>query len=916
MAEGLLNQYREKLKKAIGTARFYGLPDRPLEKVFVELTVIEDFEIPRDAEYKALMDKELRRRRTLFPKDETEEDEENDPEETDEEGRERPRKVRRTVKPEELLEAGKRSQVVGAPGCGKTTLLRWLALQTAQTSNRLPVFIELKALRKAQFDTIDDDFSVFLFQQGVRKRFDRTDLTVKQFTALETVFCEYYKAGGLVVLLDGLDEIAESERHRLRTAVENYSNHHEGGLTLIVSTRPYGYLRNFADLKAMEIEPLSDIQIGQFLDHWCEKQTAENVKASLRKNPNLRGLARFPFLLAFIAHLKSGGDIPRTELYQQIVSELVTKLDKDKGVERFKIDDQSGTLKRSFLRQLSFERLLEGQTTDLTPRLVFSFEELVEQAESFLKKKNRHFPPEDLAFDVCATPLLREVENERYTFAHLTIQEFLAAEELSKRDNCDKLFIQAFFNRQLAEMEVLPMTIGLAKNPNEFYHLLSKLPESFDFMRLCLEGRSLGYHQKAIGDEFYHQWQMRLTDFGLRGIWGEQKFSNMVLSSFVGIEISHQPKLNSGFLSALHDQDSTVRQHAADAFGKLGYSSPDAIRNLSDALRDQDSWVRQRAAVALGKLGYASPDAVRNLSDALYDQDVWVRQRAADALVKLGYASPNAVRVLSDSLGDQDWPVRQNAAKALGKLGNASPDVVRALSEALRDQNRSVRQSAANSLGKLGNASPDVVHALSEALRDQNRSVRQSAANSLRKLDNPTLDVGRALSEELRDQNRSVRQNTAQPPKKLSVTLDNFTNLLSAALGFSAGLGFDENPEVSQTAAQELERMGFDSTEFCEGLTLLLGGHDEKLLKIALRSIGYLSTDPGLLDDLKILTEWNDPTSTIHFIGSPFFESIDPVLLDYAQERRNSDELEIREAAEDAYNKYKFKLEMLGLLPA
>ncbi len=1079
LAEELLAQYRKKLENAIGTARFYGLPDRPLEKVFVELTVIEDFEIPRDAEYKALMDKELRRRRTLFPKDETEEDDsEETKEKKEEEGQKRPRKVRRTVKPEELLEAGKRSQVVGAPGCGKTTLLRWLALQTAKTSDRLPVFIELKRLQKEQFATLNKGFSKFLFESGVSFRFDPAETPSKELDLLEGEFNKFFATGRLVILLDGLDEIAETERHRLRTAVENYANHHEGGLTLIVSTRPYGYLRNFADLKAMEIEPLSDIQIGQFLDHWCEKPIADNVKTSLRKNPNLRGLARFPFLLAFIAHLNSEGDIPRIGLYQKIVTELIDKLDKDKGkiTQTFRIDDPKGALKRTFLRQLSFERLFESRTTDLTKRLIFSFEELVERAEAFLSKKNRHFAPEDLAFDVCATPMLREVENERYTFAHLTIQEFLAAEELSKRDDCHEQFTRAFFDRQLVKMEVLPMTIGLVEKLNEFYELLSKPPESIDFVRLCLEARSLGYHQKAVPDTHYQKWQKKLTDYGLEKVKGEEVFSNTVFASFTVIETRHSNKLTSGFLTALGDQDSPVRKSTADALGKLGNASPDVIRALAEAQRDQD-WrvrrsatdalgklgnaspdviralvkelgdqngdVRRRAANTLGKLGNASPDVIRALTEALrdqewllrksvtealvqlgnaspdviraltealrdqdwrvrrsaaealgklgnaspdvikalskalrdqewgvrrnaadalgklgnaspniiqalakalHDQDCYVRQHAADALGKLGKvspnnviqalsetlhdqdsdarrsaadalgklgnASPNIIQALSDALRDQDWGVRQQAAEALGKLGNASPDVIQALSDALRDQDWGVRRNAAVSLIQLGNASPDVIQALSDALLDQDWGVRQLAAEVLGKLGTPSPNVIHALSEALHDWNSDVRQSAADALGKLGTPSPNVIHALSVALcnrnsdvrqSAAEALGKlgnaspdviralvkalrGEERDVRLRAVEALERIGFDSPVFCEGMKLLLSDPDPELQKMALRSIGYPSTDPGLLKDLEKLIGSNNP--------------------------------EISEAAEDAYQKYKFKLEMLGLLPA
>jgi HEAT repeat protein/nucleoside phosphorylase/energy-coupling factor transporter ATP-binding protein EcfA2 len=915
VAEGLLDQYREKLKKAIGTARFYGLPDQPLEKVFVELTVIEDFEIPRDAEYKALMDKELRRRRTLFPKGETEED---NPEEIDEENRKRPHKVRRAVKLEELLEPGKRSQVVGAPGCGKTTLLRWLALQTVNTTDRLPVFIELKALKKAQFDTIDDNFSVFLFQQGVKRRFDRTDLTTEQFTVLETTFRDYYKAGSLVVLLDGLDEIAEGERHRLRAAVENYANHHEGGLTFIVSTRPYGYLPNFADLKAMEIEPLSDIQIENFLDHWCEKLPPETVKAHLRKNPNLRSLARFPFLLAFIAHLNSAGDIPRIELYQRIVEKLIVEIDKEKGVERFKLDDPFGALKHDFLRKVAFDGLFKGNKSELSHRLVFTRDAFLKAAKEFVRQENLQISPAHLVFDVCATPLLCEVENQRYAFAHLTIQEFLAAEELSKHKNDQKITLQAFFNWRLAEMEVLPMAIGLADEPNKFYELLSKTPESFDFIRLCLEGRSLGYHSKQIQSIYYRRWEEKIRNFSLEQAEPEFVFSEVVLNSFSGIENQHFRYLTSGLLIALRDKDreirrratdalvfvgaaspdviaalsealrdqdsyvrrravdalaslspaspfiltglllatrdqnNYVRQNAAEAIGKIGATSPDAILALSDLLRDQDSYVRQSAAEALGKLGIASPEITSALSNSIRDQDIYVRQRAAEALVSLGFTSPNAVNSLFIALYDQVHYVRQIAAQALGKIGAASIEIIAVLIKTLKDQDPDVRESAAEALGKLGTDSPEVIATLSNYLHDPDNHVRQLATKVLGELQKADPEIIFALSNSLKDHNNYVRQNAAEALGKLGSTSIPAITTLSAALQ-------DENSFVRLSAAEALAKLGVSSPDVVATLSNALEDKNWEMKQRATRMLGELkSTSPEVVEGLsKILRDEN-----------------------------------------------------------
>ncbi len=47
---------------------------------------------------------------------------------------------------------------------------------------------------------------------------------------------------------------------------------------------------------------------------------------------------------------------------------------------------------------------------------------------------------DDLFEDMTATALLREIGNDRYSFTHLTIQEYLAATIVVKDKNLSKLF--------------------------------------------------------------------------------------------------------------------------------------------------------------------------------------------------------------------------------------------------------------------------------------------------------------------------------------------------------------------------------------------------------------------------------------------------------------------------------------------
>ncbi len=180
-ADELVARYCQRLSEKVSRVRIFGdEQSRELDQVFVELLINEEYDRrPNQAEFPGLMDAELRRMRSVFG----DADEYRDREGVDDPDR-RFVKTKRTIKPDELLRRHTHAVVTGAPGCGKTTLLRYLAWQTLKhwrggistasgserssldapnadatlatargtdSDSRLPVFLELKQLTAADF---------------------------------------------------------------------------------------------------------------------------------------------------------------------------------------------------------------------------------------------------------------------------------------------------------------------------------------------------------------------------------------------------------------------------------------------------------------------------------------------------------------------------------------------------------------------------------------------------------------------------------------------------------------------------------------------------------------------------------------------------------------------------------------------
>ncbi len=124
------------------------------------------------------------------------------------------------------------------------------------------------------------------------------------------------------------------------------------------------------------------------------------------------------------------------------------------------------------------------------------------------------------------------------------------------------------------------------------------------------------------------------------------------------------------WLTELADDDPDRRAAAAQALGKLGTATPEAVEALCGALADGDPRVRRSAAWAIGDLGRAASEAVPALMTALEDEDARVRWRVVRALRAIGPAATLAVPDLSKALTDEDDRVRQWATTALEELAS------------------------------------------------------------------------------------------------------------------------------------------------------------------------------------------------------------------------------------------------------
>ena len=321
--------------------------------------------------------------------------------------------------------------IVGGPGSGKTTLLRYTARQLCRRRRpgHLAVMLFLRdhaaAIAASPTTTLPDRLRMTLPPALIT---DEPDQWLERRLA----------GGNCVVLLDGLDEIAEAG-HRKAVAdwVEQQVPFYPK-CSFVVTSRPHGYeaspLNGFAVLQTRR---LTDEQVRHFVHSWylaAEKysrdtnagdvtmhatEKADDLLNRLRRNPALLDLTYNPLLLTMIANVhryRSALPGSRAELYKEICEVLLWRRHEAKGLH----SQLRGEQQIAVLRKVAFH-MMQRRLRDLTHADILR---IIEEA---LPHYSRDIAAAEFLTLVRNNGLLVERENGSYAFAHLTFQEYLAA---------------------------------------------------------------------------------------------------------------------------------------------------------------------------------------------------------------------------------------------------------------------------------------------------------------------------------------------------------------------------------------------------------------------------------------------------------------------------------------------------------
>ena len=373
-----------------------------------------------------------------------------------------------------LLPTHHRLLIEGQPGAGKTTFLRLLAAMLTkdclnmdpptgtswrslylgmddQKPARIPLLLHLAKVAMAlpNIDTSKNNHLVLLEVLS--------DFTAEENRQAWQNHCQQLLENGeAVLLLDGLDEVADPDMRERLFAIFDNAQKEWSQSQIIVTSRPFGLAalreRGFYHTT---VESFGDIETREFIERWVntlydlhpgESASGEGeryrnlLQQAIVDKSSVRQLATNPVMLTCLCVVHwNEGQLPdgRARVYQAVIRWLISA--------RTKQRKNHGYSNRFALEAFAaLAIVMMGEQTGEKRSLIA----LEEAAQAVTKEIQRQFPKLSrkrdqlkearawLRFECLGSGMIEERHGGEIRFWHLTFQEYMAAQDLAWRGDC------------------------------------------------------------------------------------------------------------------------------------------------------------------------------------------------------------------------------------------------------------------------------------------------------------------------------------------------------------------------------------------------------------------------------------------------------------------------------------------------
>jgi predicted NACHT family NTPase len=397
--------------------------------------------------------------------------------------------------------------VLGKPGSGKTTFLKYLAIRCSSgdlLEHLVPIFVTIKDLIQAR--------SQLSWLEFIAQFFSCHSISTSQII-------ELLKQGRALILLDGLDEIQENVVNQVTKEIREFSDQYHTNqfvITCRIAAREY----MFEKFTEVEVADFNAKQIQAFATKWfltkeSDSDIAERFIEQLQINSPIRELATNPLLLTLLLlEFEDSGDFPtdRAELYRQGIATLLKKWDAKRGI----------------LRDQVYQNLSLSRKKDLLSHIALI---TFESKDFFFKKKDfaqyiaefiRNLPDAQIgleALQIDSEAVLKSIEAQHgllverardiYSFSHLTFQEYFTARKIVK--SSDPQVLEKALRGLVSHIsekswrEIFVLAVGMLQSADYLLQLMKQRIDELLAADEKLQQFLMWVNKKSLGVEVAHK---------------------------------------------------------------------------------------------------------------------------------------------------------------------------------------------------------------------------------------------------------------------------------------------------------------------------------------------------------------------------------------------------------------------------
>ena len=407
-----------------------------------------------------------------------------------------------------LLRIGKNILIIGTGGVGKSMLMRYLFLNTANRGEYVPVLLELRRISNQTLGKL----SIFDLIYSCMEDFD-VQLPKEQF--------EYsLRMGKYVFLLDGFDEVKESFAGEAAAVIQKFCSKYPKN-PCIITSRPKkddtSPLETFTVVESMGLSKEQAVQLASKIWEKDEKtkEFCKQLESELYEKH--RDFAENPLLLSmmFLTFMRNNS-VPNhlAEFYSKAYDALYSAHDShDKGY--YRREFQCNTLDEGDFRRLLSHFCFQSYFKE---EYEFNREQILSYLKKSIKKLNLSEVQEaDYLKDLQNVVCIIVEDGEIYRFSHRSFQAYFAAcytANILTDEQQKKLFDsfldcpETFFGREdylelLAQIEPKRFCVNALERGLREIHKRGKEERNPDVFLLRLQYHSIAFSDKGNPSRYH-----------------------------------------------------------------------------------------------------------------------------------------------------------------------------------------------------------------------------------------------------------------------------------------------------------------------------------------------------------------------------------------------------------------------------